>query len=98
MVSILVCSPTTIIPAVESEVRWCSICSTQIWVALESLTYLIAHPETQPVCQACAIGIADSEGGTDTVQAVPGARIPPIQKARGLRIAKAVYGKRRKHR
>lgn len=47
-----------------SEVRWCSVCATEVWLSPSALVKLDKDPKTKVMCAACGVPYAESQNAS----------------------------------
>ena len=46
-----------------SEVRWCSICATPVWLSQSALVKIDKEPRTKVMCAECGVPMAEDHKG-----------------------------------
>ena len=54
-----------------SEVRWCHLCASDVWMSVEGLEFVAQHPRCQPTCIDCAEGLIEMDP-PEQILPVPG--------------------------
>ena len=65
----IICNPNKpgISHTPDAEIRWCSVCAQEIWVAQSTFAIQRHHPHSTLICFECAPGVIDSTGGEITI-------------------------------